>query len=180
MHVEDPIPHARGKLEFPLSFFVPLLLGIAFTLFGLLMMGVISFGPWYDWMRTRIWARQEAELTSAENLEYRYARAGKEFVSYVYSPWNEEGDEADPKTVFKRQHRSGEKIPVLVNPSDPSESVITAEWNSDARATLIPFVFLLPGLLTMWLAFAMGWKDVRQWRLQIAQWRKSRYRRRAV
>jgi len=134
-----------------------LLFGLAFGGGGYLVFAETALPMWQNWQRMQDWRPASARLLSfsaADNdtrASYLYDYAGASFqgngvgVSEVSD--NIGAYQRDLQTYLRNIKRSGEALPIWVNPANPAEAVIDRDmrWGLFALASGFCSVFMLIG-----------------------------------
>jgi len=135
-----------------------LLFGLFFAGGGFFMLSETALPLWQNWQRMQGWQPNDAHLLSfsgAENetrVHYRYEYGGVSYrgnsvgVSEIkdnIGPWHR-----DMQAYLGRIKRSGDTLPIWVNPFNPSQAVIDRDmrWGLFALASGFCSVFILIGL----------------------------------
>jgi hypothetical protein len=142
-----------------------LLFGLLFACGGFFMLSETALPMWQNWQRMQDWQPGEARLLSfsgAENetrVQYSYEYRGVSYsgntvgVSEVkdnIGPWHR-----DMQAYLGRIKRSGDSLPIWVNPLDPAQAVIDRDmrWGLFALASGFCSIFILIGLGVIYASF---------------------------
>ena len=142
-----------------------LLFGLLFAGGGFFMLSETALPMWQNWQRMQDWQPGNARLLSfsgAENetrVQYSYEYRGVSYsgnavgVSEVkdnIGPW-----QRDMQAYLGRIKRSGDNLPIWVNPLDPAQAVIDRDmrWGLFALASGFCSIFILIGLGVIYASF---------------------------
>jgi len=142
-----------------------LLFGLFFAGGGFFMLSETALPMWHNWQRMQDWQPAEARLLSfsgAENetraqysyeyrgVSYRGNAVGVSEVKDNIGPWHR-----DMQAYLGRIKRSGDSLPIWVNPLDPVQAVIDRDmrWGLFALASGFCSIFILIGLGVIYASF---------------------------
>ena len=138
-----------------------IIFGLLFAGAGLFILNQTAIPTWQNWQSMQDWRPAQAKLLSLSGSDnnteatYRYEFAGTDYQSdrvYVAEFKDNIGSyHADLYQRLDRYRRSGESIPIWINPRQPNQAVIDRDmrWGLFALMTAFCSIFFVIGMIVL-------------------------------
>lgn len=161
-----------------------LLFGLLFSGGGFFIAAETTWPMWQNWQQVQNWRPASARLLSVSGSDkdtrasYRYEYAGGSFqgsrVGLASFKDNIGSYHREMQAYLRRIKRSGEMLPIWVNPANPAEAIIdrNMRWGLFALTSGFCSVFVLIGLVVVYASIRGSGKVATRRRASLLEMRK--------